>query len=951
MPSFEQLDQHYGRVVGKVVFDIPPYLDARIIERVCSIKVNEPLTRQRVRHTLHGMYLIDEIENVTIQAKPMGDRLEVTVRIRPRHVLRDIEVTGNHVFSQRELLDDILHLEPGDDFRPELVDDYESKLEDAYSAVGRFDAEFKITWKLTERHTDNKADLFIDIKENAVYRVVKIDFSQGRLGAYPARKVLDEADLTPPFDFDQARIDRGLERLKKWLRKEGQLEARLPELSLDDPNAYTIDEEKHTVVVHFPLRVGPRVRIIYDEDCFTCGERKWNLDDVLGLENIRRFNRYVAQDFAKKVRMFLMRQGYYAAVVDFDYRRYTDPDGTLVREVRLRADRGPKVHIRKIEFLNNVIYNDATLRKLLTNRSIYVEEDFDKDLQNVINFYNAHGFLSARILQSSADFDEAAHAIDVTVDLEEGPQTMVHTIKYEGNAAIKTKDLKDALKEEPDSALVAGRPFNPFLLPKMKAVLLSTYLTHGYIKARVKEELKLSPDGKQADLVFHFTEGRQYFFGHVYYRGNRLTRKNIIERELVIVPGEPYDYERIIRSQQALIALGLFTNVDIRPISAALEDKDVDMLVEVKERKSGYITGGLGWNSYSGYNGTYEMGHRNLAGYGRRLGFRFEGTVNDTSFALDQSLFAVYFTWPWIARVPIDGSFTIRDALRHEIGYDDRSLGITFGTTLENRKLLNFLEATAKNPHTREVAGNVHTHRWFDPITSELDYSISRDYIFNLAKAVTNQTQGQAVVASISPMFTVDRRDDIFNPTRWSYNTLRFDYGTRWILSQVDYLRVTGRTSWYLPIYEWMTFLKGWVFAENVVVGHVQVLRASDSLPISQRFFLGGTTTIRGFAPNEIAPLGTDGRTPVGGYFMAYQNTEFRVPLTVYNLGLVFFLDDGDVTGGTNNFYLDRLRTSAGLGLALLTPVGPLAANYGFKLNRRHYESPGAFYISVGNTF
>ncbi len=949
--SDAELEKYYGRTIAKIIWDIPPYMETRVIQRMSKLKERDVLWRWRVRQTLRQMYLLDQVANVAIQVRPVGEQIEVTIKVRPRYVLRDIVVAGASSYSSREVLDDILHIESGDDYRPELLEEYRRKIEAAYAAIGKFQARITITPQLTQRLQDNFADLHIEIKENETYKVTAFDFSEALLTIYTPEQILDAADFDPPFKFEQERIDRGLARLEKWLRKAGHLEARLPELSLDDPASYTIDHAQKTVTVHLPVRVGPRIKIIYDEECFTCTERKWNLDDVLGLDNQRRFNRYIAQDFAKKVRLFLMREGYYTAIVDLEYKNYKDPDGASVREIRLKADRGPKVHIRSIEFLNNAAYDGGELRGLLTNTSVYVEEDFEKDLQNVINFYNSHGFLQARMVQVNADYDEAANAIDVTIDVEEGPQTMVRSIVYEGYTVVKRRDLRLAVEEKRGEMLVAGQPFNPFQLPKMKAVLLSVYLTRGYIKARVKEEVRFSEDNRSVDIVFRFTEGRQFLFGHLYYRGNKMTRKHVIERELVIVPGEPYNYEKIFRSQQALIALGLFTSVDIRPVSQTLEEDAVDMMVEVKERKSGYITGGLGWNSYPGFNAAYEMGHRNLAGHGRRLGFRFEGTVNDPSFMLDQSLFAVFFTWPWIARVPLDGSLTVRDQVQHQIGFDDRAYGAIIGTTLEARKLFNFLEVTGKTPELREFAGNIHTHRWVDPVTLKLDYDIYNDYIFNVSDAVQDQVQGQTIITALSPMLIVDRRDDIFNPTRWSYDTLRFDLGTPYLLSQVNFLRVTGRSSWYLPLFEWLPFLKGWVFAENLAAGHVQLLREGDLLPISQRFFLGGSTTVRGFEPNEISPVGTDGRTPVGGYFMAYQNTELRVPLNLYSLGLIFFFDAGNVTGGTNNFYLDRIRTSAGLGLAFLTPVGPLSANYGFKLNRLEGESFGAFYISVGNMF
>ncbi|NLH49450.1 MAG: outer membrane protein assembly factor BamA [Myxococcales bacterium] len=942
------VSQYYDRVVEKLVYDIPFYLDADTIKKVSKIKAGRKFSRWRLRQTLRNFHLLGEVDNTTFLAEPEGsEKVNVTVKIYPRYILRDIRVVNNYSYNVSEILNDILRIEPGDDFRDEDIDVYRQKLKDALARKGHLKAEIKFDVVKTKREEDNKVDLRIKFNERPTFKIVRFDFSEAELGLHSRSEILKIAKWKDGMDYREDKILDGLARLRKWLRANGYLEARVPDLDLNDPTAFHIEEEKSDIIAMFPLKVGPRVDIFYDNECFTCAEMKWKFTDVLGLDNQRRFNKWIAKDFAKRIRLYFQRQGYYLADVKYEYREYTEPGGQPVKAINLTAEKGPSVSIRSIDFKENRKFEDKKLLELLKNKSTYVEEDFDKDLENVLNFYNSNGFLKAKIAQKEVTYDERKEKIDIVVVIEEGPRTILRELNLEGAKAIAPHKLKKLIAQLPET-LKVDEPFNPFLVQQIKTQMLAEYFRQGYAKARVKENVEISEDNTGAVLTFTFTEGIRYHFGNLYLRGNKLTKKHIVMREIVVREGDKYNFEKIFRSEQALVQLGFFNSVDISPVNPDLDESIVDMVITVDERKSGYITGGLGYNTFTGYNTAIEIGHRNLAGYGRRISYRFEANVKDPSFQFDQRKNIVTFTWPWIARVPLDGTLTVTDMDAAQIAYDVRSFSVRIGTTLVWKKMLNFLEATHPDEKVRDLAAN--NHGFADPFTMRFDWELAKDFIYNVDPAVPDQEQGEVQLSTLSPMLIHDLRDNVFNPTRWTYNTIRFDYGPPWFLSQVDYLKVTGTTSWYLPIFAVMPFLPGWVFAENVVVGHLQTLRPTDTVPISRRFFLGGSTTLRGFGQNQISPVGDDGKTPVGGYFMAYQNTELRIPLP-YSLGILAFFDAGDVTGGTNNYDLMKVRTTSGLGFEYLTPIGPISAIYGVKLNRQTDESMGEFYISIGNAF
>ena len=162
-------------------------------------------------------------------------------------------------------------------------------------------------------------------------------------------------------------------------------------------------------------------------------------------------------------------------------------------------------------------------------------------------------------------------------------------------------------------------------------------------------------------------------------------------------------------------------------------------------------------------------------------------------------------------------------------------------------------------------------------------------------------------------------------------------------LSETDFIKLT----FYGNIYHEIT--KGLVLAASLRGGGAQGYFKTDELPIVERFFLGGRTTVRGYAQDTLGPKGADGN-PTGGNAFLMENLELRTSLGK-NFGLVTFLDGGNVWVKMNEMKLTDLKFTAGLGLRYNTPVGPVRIDYGQKLQREKGESAGELHFSIGNAF
>ena len=212
-------------------------------------------------------------------------------------------------------------------------------------------------------------------------------------------------------------------------------------------------------------------------------------------------------------------------------------------------------------------------------------------------------------------------------------------------------------------------------------------------------------------------------------------------------------------------------------------------------------------------------------------------------------------------------------------------------------------------------------------------------------------------MSSITPGVVLDLRDDPFNPRRGSLHGLAVKEALKMLGSQADFTKLTAQTSWFIPI------TRQSILALSGRGGVAFPQRDTITIPIHERFYLGGVTTLRGYLQDSVGPesKAPDGTiTPLGGESMVVFNAEVRLSQTE-GFGLVLFYDAGRVRRldlanttipvGTVLTDAPPFRSSYGIGIRYNTPVGPLRLDYGQKIHRRSGETPGELHFSIGNMF
>jgi len=342
------------------------------------------------------------------------------------------------------------------------------------------------------------------------------------------------------------------------------------------------------------------------------------------------------------------------------------------------------------------------------------------------------------------------------------------------------------------------------------------------------------------------------------------------------------------------------------------------MLLTVEERPAGSGEFGFGYGDLDRLRGSAEIGYRNLWGTAEYTSVRYE-----QSDILKRAIFN--YQKPWFLDRRLDATFSLVWSDSDKLNSDTR-------------------EIYYKSRKTSASFGVSKTYEHLKPsLTYQFENVVNYDVL--QAAMITTDDSGRVLVSSISPALIWDLRDDVFNPHRGALYGVILKEALRELWSEADFTKLTVQGGWFVPA-------GTSVLAFSARAGVAWPFRGTDVVPLHERFYVGGSTTVRGYTQDSIGPSAADASgnlVPQGGQSMAVLNAEFRVH-PGEGLGFVLFVDAGNVWPG-QQIDLGNLRSSYGAGIRYGTPIGPLRIDYGQKIHRLPGESPGEVHFNIGNTF
>jgi len=664
-----------------------------------------------------------------------------------------------------------------------------------------------------------------------------------------------------------------------------------------------------------PLEDGVRVIFVVKEkpvikDIVLEGElhlAKGKVMNLLGIKKNDLYDPRKVKDGIDQLKAEYRRKGYYRAEIVTSTQ--DDPARNSVTLVVV-IDAGARMRIKQIFIEGNLAYSDRKIRYLMKTKrkhwwspGVYDEQVLEEDLERIRAFYRQHGYQDVAVNQTVST-DPTGRWLYVTVKITEGVQHHVGSVTITGNTLFTETELKKLLSLKP------GAVYTTEASQSDLRAIKQYYGDRGYINATVAPDTHLDEATKRMDVKFDIVEHELVYVNRVDIRGNLRTKDVVIRRELRINPGEPFDGKRIRRSLERLYNLGYFeeVNVDTQPTSTPNHD---DLIVEVKEAKTGSFSFGGGFSSVDRVVGLVELEQRNFdllnwpnfVGAGQDLRLRAEvGTVRRN--------FDLSFTEPWILGYPL-----------------------SFGIDLFNRTRLRS-SSLGFGFQERRMGGGLRLGKEFtDHLRLDTTYQLFRTQISDVveqASADLKAETGTTDISVVGSTVTWDSTDNKFDPTKGLVAFTGADLAG--LGGDRDFYRLQGGVSTFVPHFD------RFVLESRVRSGIVNNYGSTNEVPIFERFFAGGSNTIRGFRERRVGPRDPLSNDPIGGEAMFMGSIEEVMTLMKDERGKSIlkgsvFWDVGNVWRHVDQYAQD-IQSGTGVGFRVNTPIGPVRVDLGFPITK-----------------
>src|SRR5271155_1225933 len=974
-----------------------------------AIEIGKPLNREQVAQSLRALYGLGDYTDLRVVATPAGSGMRLDFVVRESLFFNRVLIDGLTPPPTDTSAAAAMQITLGRPFRQEDVDEGLARLRDVLKEEGLYTAQ--VSSENVPYPTTHQMDVVVHVKSGLRARVESVELKNGT--AYHDVEILSRLKMKAGQQVTSARIQRGTDRIRKFLVKKGRLSARAT-VRRGEYNA-----AKNTITLALEVTEGPQV------DLAVTGAKlsKGDLKRLVPVYQEGAVDTDLLEEGKRNIRERLERDGYFDAQVNYT----TETKEVEVKEqkskdteevITYHVERGDRHKLVGIEISGNQYFNTELLRSRLQiyraafgSRGRFSRRLIDSDAQSMQGLYDANGFLDAKVDGQILDNYKGKEGdIYVRFAIQEGKQTRVASLAIEGIHAFKEEELLGVVGAN------TGQPYSDFNVTTDRDNILAMYFNEGYPeasftstaervaagtgeagkdsktetpeeeKSQKKEEEKEKdsrPEAAQAPpvvLVYHITEGPQTRGRRIILSGYSRTRVGVIQREIRVKTGAPLREGDVVDSQRRLYNLGVFNRVTIEPQNPDGSDPDKDIVVLVEEAKrytmaygGGFevqrlasTTNPTGGEVQAAPRGIFELTKVNLTGRADSLSLKLRGS-------------------------------TIED--RALLGY---SIPDTFGSSHYSTQATAYTEKSQDiNTFTAvryEISGQLTDQ--VTPYTTILyRYAFRKVLVSDLNEHIAPEQvplfEQPTLVSEFGVTWIRDRRDNPADASKWSFNSADFNVASTSIGSSSSFLRFFLQNSTYHPI------KRRFSFARSIRIGILEPFAKTESLtfpeptatectapatggptpeiiPLPERFFAGGGTSLRGFALNQAGPRDPCTGFPVGGQAMLIFNQEFRFPMHLpfigSQLGGALFYDGGNVysrldritfrpyspkpvfvlqdpslpASATNPTLcvanctneLNYFAHTVGFGIRYATPVGPIRIDLGYQINRPFFVVP-----------
>lgn len=944
-------------------------------------QAGKPLKADDVRESLRQLYASGLFESIEVAADRDGDQVNLIFRGVPRSFIGTVWVDGAKGATMNAQLQRASQLVAGTRYTQAKLATAIKQMRETLAQNGFYEPQ------ITEEVTPHPAEQLIDISFQVVSgpqaRIGEVEVT-GDPGV-SVQSFRHYAHLKNNAHVDRDTANRALSGVLKHYQHEERMEAEIKLFSAK------YDPQTKTVNYSFSATRGPVVRVLV-EGASISNER---LKHVIPIFEEGSVDEDLLNEGNRRLRDYYQQLGYFDAKVSHTQRSANENEVVIAFSVQL----GQRHRVDKVIVEGNKYFDSDTLKALLSvhaadtidRHGIYSQALLSADIAALEGVYRNNGFSDVKVTtEASAPALEGPGAntpqpkgktalLNVTYHIKEGDQTRVGAVKIDGNEHVEAEKLALLMNTAP------GQLLSPQNLAGDRDALMSEYLNRGFEQVAV--DISQEPeeaDEHKMDVVFHVTEGPQVFVRNVLLTGLHYTRPTTVERAITLHSGDALNQTALLDTQRNMYDLSLFNEVDAAVENPNGGDTRKTVLLQAVEARRWTLTYGLGFEAQTGTpqnncagantrgvscnpNGTPGVSPRGLASITRNnlFGREQSASLQGTYGLLEQR---------------VDLLFQIPHFQGH------RNFSFTFNGGYANSKDVTTYVAsrlqgsfrftqTFQNPGAKLSKANTFIY--------EYDFRRVKVSVDSLQVFPAEIQQLATAVRVAGPGFTWirDTRDSTLDAHRGTYLSFQDFLSKKPIGAEVEFNRLDVSNSSY-----WGFDKNRFVLARNTRYGQVRAFGVGQSrlIPLPERLYAGGPTSLRGFSFNAAGPRDPETGFPIGGAGALINSTELRLPPPTLpwlgnSVSFVLFHDMGNVftnagdawaaftrlhqpdrescrvlsaadfstnpptapsptgpvtsTGRQGQCRFDYFTHTPGLGLRYHTPIGPIRLDFSYNLN------------------
>ena len=662
-----------------------------------------------------------------------------------------------------------------------------------------------------------------------------------------------------------------------------------------------------------------------------------SLRDV-GMAEGRIFDHATLDRADQEMRRQYLARGYYGVDVKTTV---TPLDRNRVR-ISIVVDEGEAASIESIRFVGNRIMDDETLQEQMqltksgwmswyTKSNLYSREKLAADIEAIRSYYMNNGYIDFKVDSVQVSIAPNKKDIFITINMTEGEQYHITGVELTGDLLGLQSELEQLIEIEP------GTIYNAEVINNASTAITDKLSSLGYAFASARPNPVVTGEN-EAKVVYTIDPGRRAYVRHVNISGNSKTQDEVIRREVRQYEASWFDSEKVKLSRDRIDRLGFFDSVTVDPKPVPGTRDQVDLEVVVKERPTGSINLGAGFSTSDGVILSAGFAQNNIFGTGKAVSAEVNTSDSTRTYALS-------LTEPYVTPEGISRSIDIYDRrvdmdeldLADDLEYETRGAAVSWGIpfTEYDRVYLG-----AKIENTLVDAGDRAPGRY-------------KQYVNDFGDSP------KSVAATIG--WSRDSRDNALAPTRGTYQRLSGEVTLP--VMDLRYYRASYQLQHYWPMTRDLTL------AFNGEIGYGDSWGGKE-YPFFKNFYAGGIGSVRGYENSSLGPRdyskGGEGDSAGGNASLNF-SFELLMPLPGADRTLRWFtfFDGGWVWGDSYretvngmsrvddkmSISLSDLRYSVGVGVAWISPLGPLKFSIAAPINDKDGDDIERFQFQIGTGF